>query len=332
MTVVNNFTSKKFKVFNPEDEECMVSQMFNNLYLKNTFQNIQQIPKEIGSGYSKRFMINATTEIFISDSTFYKDITIQEEIYDASHYGLAFCLEDPFQWRMEGSKKEYVIGCGESYIFHGESGNNTCTYLSGQRFLGVSLQYNQDIISNLVRDMRKSTLSWDGKESQIFAGKFSNRIKLILNDIIRCQYSGDIKKIYLEGKSMELLAIYLDDIQYGKEKQGPLLKYSPSDVESLYHARRILDDNLANPPTINELSKLVFLNENKLKSGFREMFQIPIHAYIIDQRMDLARHLIEKKGMSVCETAFMVGYSNTNYFTEKFKIKFGMKPSECKRI
>lgn len=327
---MNNNAALKYKVYNPEKKDCPVSRMFNSLYMADEFQREQQIPEDVGKGYGIRYVLNQSTEIFISDATFYENITIQEEAYTSPHYGLSFCLEDPFRWQMDGSRKEYEMSCGESYIFNGLSGSNSSTYRAGMRFLGLSFQYSPDVIYDMVAHMSKRNASRmpECNENPFYLKKFSPRIKLILNDILHCQYRGSIKKIYLEGKVLELLAVYQYELILETERSNTPPRLSSADVDALHHARKILNDNLVSPPTIRLLARLVCLNEYKLKAGFRELFGMPIHAYIIDKRLELSRLLILEQELSVAEAALLVGYSNTNHFTEKFKIKYGIRPSE----
>ncbi|WP_235839169.1 helix-turn-helix transcriptional regulator [Clostridium sp. Marseille-P2415] len=320
------------RIYNPNKMDCPVSSMFNNLYGADSFQSEQQIPEGIGKGYGKRYILGPFMEIFISDTTFYENLTIREEIHVSPHYGLAFCLKDPLHWRMDDSRKEYLIGCEESYIFNGLSGNTSCTYYADKRFFGISLLYNPEVIGDLIACMGNKTVAQKCNENMFYVKKLSPNIRLILNEMICCQYCGDVKKIYLEGKALELLAVYLDELVFENGRSDTLLKLSPADMEALYHARRILDENIVLAPTIGQLSRLTCLNEYKLKAGFRKVFGMPVHSYIIDKRLELARFLMAEQRLGVTETALLVGYSNTNYFTEKFKSKYGIKPSEYRKL
>ncbi len=323
----------KYKIFNPDKKDCPVSDMFNSLYKTDTFQNEQIMPGETGKGYCQRYVLSPSMEIFISDITFYKNISMREKMYPVPHYGVAFCMEDPFQWTMEGSAKEYEIGCGESYIFNGIYGNSDCSYCAGQRFSGISLRYDPGVIKGVAGHMSKNYdfTEFGYDRGHFFTKKFSPNIRLILNDMMHCRYSGDVKKIYLEGKALELIAVFMDEVISENGKYGAVPALSSADIEALGNARRILDGNIVSPPTISELARLVYLNEYKLKAGFRELFGMPIHAYIIDKRLELARVLITEQRLGVAEAALLVGYSNTNYFTKKFKTKYGIKPSEYRK-
>jgi AraC-like DNA-binding protein len=99
-------------------------------------------------------------------------------------------------------------------------------------------------------------------------------------------------------------------------------------MESLHKAGRIIDENITSPPTIGKLARLVCLNEYKLKRGFKELFGMPVHAYVIDKRLERARFLLESEKLKVAEAAQLVGYSESGRFAEKFRQKYGVNPSE----
>ncbi|WP_207650779.1 helix-turn-helix transcriptional regulator [Sporobacter termitidis] len=265
--------------------------------------------------------------------TFNEDLTLREEISFPAHYGLAFCLEDPLYWRLDGGG-EYEIGPGESYVFNGLRGSSMCTYYAGKRFSGISLQCGAGVLAALTESAGEGSgqPAWGKDESCVSAKRFSPGIRLILADILRCRYRGDIERIYLEGKALELLAVYLDEMLLENGNSGALPGFSKADIAALHHARSILDGAIDAPPTIRGLARLSGLNEYKLKAGFRELFGLPVYAYIINKRMESARLLMGERGMSVAEAALSVGYSSTNHFTEKFKAKYGVKPSEYRKL
>jgi len=326
-------TMDTYGVFNPEKADCPISRVFNNLYRMDTFQNEQQIPTAAGMGYGKRYVLSSSKQVFISDATFYEDLTMREKAHPPFLYSLAFCLDHPFQWWREADDKEYQIDRGECCMFDGMSGDSWCTYHAGKRFFGLSVQYDLDTISGMTAPTRRGHIPELLKQSAKCAQpqKTTPNMQLILNDIIHCRYEGTVKKIYLEGKALELLAVYLDELVLEHGTSDHLSGFSAADIQALHQAREMISGNTITPPTIGQLSRLVCLNECKLKSGFRELFGMPIHAYIIDKRMELARLLMMEQGLTVSEAAVLVGYSNTNYFTKKFKVKYGLTPSEYRK-
>lgn len=321
--------AENFKVFNPKNENCPVCDGLNTVYRSNAFQQEVEIPEEVGKGYYRRINVRPSMEIIVSDVTFHDNITMGGGQDNPLHC-LAFCLGDRLWWRVEENKKEYEIECGESYIFNGNQGNSICTYDPEQRFLGVSIWLDCETIKNLIYQREKeyflTGLSYGS--SIFYKRKFSPAIRLILNEIINCRYQDNIKKLYLEGKTLELIALYMDESIFENGGLHSPVRLSAADMESLHKARRILDENITSPPTIGKLARLVCLNEYKLKTGFKELFGMPVHAYVIDKRLERARLLLESKKLKVAEAAQLVGYSESGRFAEKFKQKYGVNPSE----
>lgn len=98
------------------------------------------------------------------------------------------------------------------------------------------------------------------------------------------------------------------------------------DIEGLARAREILERNFTEPMTISSLAKMVYMNEYKLKTGFKEVYGQSLYSYVVDKRMETARQLFDEKKMRVKEVAGMVGYTNISHFIEAFRKKFGINP------
>ena len=53
--------------------------------------------------------------------------------------------------------------------------------------------------------------------------------------------------------------------------------------------------------------------------------------YILQEKMNIGRHLLETTNFSVSIVASKVGYSNFSHFARAFKRVFGMSPSEIRQ-
>ena len=50
----------------------------------------------------------------------------------------------------------------------------------------------------------------------------------------------------------------------------------------------------------------------------------------VKNRMTLARNMIRKGGLSLCEVSEAIGYDNYGYFSRLFKKYYGIAPISCK--
>jgi len=320
---------RKYKVFNPKNENCSVCAGVNSMYRADCFQQEFKIPERFGKGYYRRMIVKPSMELFIPDVTFYETMMMRGSRVNHLH-GFAFCLGGTHLWRVKGNKQEYELACGESYIFNRFQGDSAYCYNPGQRFWGLRVEFDSELITSLIHHLGKES-SHDGLSygsGGFYKRKCSSAVRLILHDMINCHYRDDVKRIYLEGKILELLAAYLNELIFEKERSNFSARLSFTDIKSLHEARRLLDENIAAPPTIGKLAKWVCLNEYKLKTGFKELFGRPVHAYVIDKRLETARLLMEEKKLKITEAALLVGYNDLSYFAEKFREKYGVNPSE----
>ncbi len=318
------------QIFNPQDGTCPVCAGLDHIYRTSSFQTEMRVPETIGEGYFRRIVVKPSMRLSVSDMTFYEKITMGEK-QRSSLYSLAFCLGEEFCWQVEGKpKQEYGIVCGESCMFNRNQDISVSSYHPGSRFWGISVEFDLGIIASFMQHRGKEHACQSLFSSRNFLcnGKTSPGIRLILNEMINCRYQEQLKKIYLEGKILELVAVYLDETVF-EDSAGTLTgDVSAYDREALYTARKLLDENLVAPPTLGKLAKLICLNEYKLKTGFKKLFGMPVHTYIIDRRLELARLLLEEKKLRVTEAASLVGYNDLSYFAEKFRGKYGVNPSQ----
>ena len=117
---------------------------------------------------------------------------------------------------------------------------------------------------------------------------------------------------------------------YDQELKNQFIK-TEKDKRKLIEAKELLASKLDNPPTIVELSKLVGINEYKLKKGFKELFGTTIFGFIHDSRMSLAKRLLLGTDKSAAEIAYEAGYNSPQYFSNAFKKKFGVTPNSVRK-
>lgn len=141
-----------------------------------------------------------------------------------------------------------------------------------------------------------------------------------IQDIKACTYEGLTRKIYLESKAYELIALLYEDTK----KQYSPQKLSPYDEESIHLAASIIRESLEEPLTIPQLARLAGINQTKLKSGFKVVFGNTVFGYLQDIRMHQAKRYLLDTQFSVQEIGIRLGYQNTSNFSNAFKKHWGI--------
>lgn len=156
---------------------------------------------------------------------------------------------------------------------------------------------------------------------------FTPAIQWIIHEIKTCTRQGALQRMYLEVKIKELLIHQLETI-IPLSKQKDMVDHD--DYNKLLEAKKILDKEYVHAPTLAELSRLISLNEFKLKKGFKALFGTTVKSYIIKLRMEHAKKLFQNKSMTVSEAAYKCGYKDVSHFSAAFKNFYGFSPQKIK--
>lgn len=154
-----------------------------------------------------------------------------------------------------------------------------------------------------------------------------------------------LNSLYLESKILECIAILINEItnspenaftnqiNYGNINIGNnrIMKLTSSDISAIQKAHDILAKNYSDPPNINTLSKMVFLNEQKLKAGFSKYYHMSIGEYTNHIRMNIAVNLLSTTDLSVEDVAYKVGYNYSANFSKMFKKTYGKTPLKFRK-
>ncbi|MEW5815680.1 MAG: AraC family transcriptional regulator [Spirochaetota bacterium] len=151
-------------------------------------------------------------------------------------------------------------------------------------------------------------------------------MRVILEQIQNCPYQGGLKRLYLEGKIFELLALRLGQLGFSHSPSSHKLVLTPVDVERIRHTELILLQHMQNPPSLTELARMAGVNVTKLKVGFKKVFGITVFGYLRRKRMETARTLLQEGRNQVSEIAYTTGYNSLSHFALAFKKKFGVNP------
>jgi DNA-binding response OmpR family regulator len=96
-------------------------------------------------------------------------------------------------------------------------------------------------------------------------------------------------------------------------------------------ATRFLADRLADPPSPAQLARLLGTNETRLNAAFRQEMDLPVFAYVREERMRQARMLLADTDIPVAAVGEHVGYPNPSNFAAAFRQRFGASPREFRQ-
>jgi AraC family transcriptional activator of pyochelin receptor len=171
-------------------------------------------------------------------------------------------------------------------------------------------------------------LSADNKEKKYYAQEpFSPSIAVILSQIINYNLHPSIKSLYVKGKIYELIALYFNKSPNADIEQCPYLA-DEENVKKIKKAKEIILANMAEPPTLAELSSEIGLSLKRLKEGFKQIYGDSVYSFLFDHKMEYAKGLLETGQYNVNEIGLKVGYSTSSHFIAAFKKKYNTTPKK----
>ena len=134
---------------------------------------------------------------------------------------------------------------------------------------------------------------------------------------------------YCVFKSVELL--YLLCTEAFESDESPSGGSCPV-PHSLLEVKAYIQTHLSEKLTIALLCKQFSVSPTFLKEGFRRAYGVPIHTYLIQQRLRRAQELICTTRMPIQQIAQAVGYEGMSQFNAAFKREYGMTPGQYRKM
>ncbi|PSB23071.1 AraC family transcriptional regulator [filamentous cyanobacterium CCP1] len=234
-----------------------------------------------------------------------------------------------------GIPEDYIEKAGYNYLFFLPDILETEQFFANQRMHLIRLEFDPHLLTIFDSENSKLPLPLqrllEGDEGDRFhqsIGRITPAMQTALQQILECPYQGTMKRLYLESKVLELLALQI--YQWTEHQTNSINKLPrslrPDEIERLHHAREILIQSLEYPPSLLDLARQVGLNDYKLKQGFRQVFGTTVFGYLQTQRMIQAKQLLADSNLSVAGVAQRVGYTSQSRFCDAFKRQFDVSP------
>lgn len=308
-----------------------LSKLYNDL-ITNTPQTFSMdISSEFGPGRIaqtkiKHGVILSDWQMHYQSNT---DMNVQGPGND-EYMQIIFCLNDGVSWGVINDRSSITLQKKESCIYAGHKGKEYICYKKNSNFsfktIKIPITYFVQLLSEY----------FDGQEITVYRKKLLEEISKIpvtpiMEQILTetsqfSQYRGSLGYLYLDGKLLELLSVYLGEVLELDILMGKNISMSRTERTAIMETKRIIDSQLAFAPSCKELSRMVHLSVPKLSQGFSSLYGISIHQYIIDQRLAHAAQLLLDGDMNVSEIAAIVGYGKPSNFAAAFKKRYGVVP------
>ncbi len=291
-------------------------------------ESIHTVPSQLGSGYIREIELCPGLDLAIFHETYAADLTYR--LFEHPHL-VQFMVHlsgvvDSGDFLYQDATQSYIGGSGIQpavAIFHP----------ANQPEIGVNIHLQPHLLhqffaaptGELPPDLQPLLRGDDWQ--RVFSPRVTREMRSVVQQIIDCPFVGMTKRLYLQGKVFELMALQLEGT-LSPQSTAPTGSLKPDMVARIHHAAEILRSRLDFPPSQTELAQMVGMSDRTLRRGFQSLFQTTVLGYVTEQRLLQAEQLL-RQGYTVAEVVHHCGYSNQGHFAAVFKRKFGITPKQC---
>ncbi len=313
----------------------MLNELYSELIMNSPQTFTMEMPADVGNG--RIFQTTTKRGVILSDwqMNYFSDINVQG-INSDEYVQIMFCLNEGVSWGVMNECNSVNIQKGESCIYKGHGKTECVCYIKDRDFsfkcMKIPMSYFSMLLTEYfeVQEIQAYKEKLLGGISKVNITPSMERILAETKEFMH--FRGGLGYLYLEAKVLELLAVYLSEILELDILIRNDILISKTERISVMEAKRIIDSQLAYAPSCEDLAKQVQLSISKLTKGFSNIVGMPIHTYIIDQRLTRGAQLLIESNLNISEIAAMIGYSKPSNFSAAFKKKYGVVPKLYKEM
>lgn len=284
-----------------------------------------QVPKRLGKGHIQEIQWHGI-RLSLFNYQLHEDVFVQQRAQDEDG------LSREIGFNLSGNR--FGKRTGENFIEWGHTGGERSiskTYANEPiRKVDIHIESSEllvQMVNETLCTLPKSVLQQIKEGSWICeVNSITPAMRIALDQLLRCPFYGETRRLFLESKCLELIALKLEQLKTKNSETKPSCLLRPDDVERIHYAKDILTKHSDYPPSLTELARQVNLNDYKLKVGFKQVFGTTVFGYLRQYRMTEARRMLFEQQMNVKEVSRAVGYANQSQFAAAFRKQFGINP------
>jgi len=138
---------------------------------------------------------------------------------------------------------------------------------------------------------------------------------------------GMADRLYVESLVTQLAVL----IRRRHSTASAALRIPPSSGLTRNQARRVLDyieSHLSSELTLGELARIAGLSLHHFARMFKRTVGIAPHRYVLERRLERAKGMLRRTGISLVEISLSTGFASQSHFTSTFRRLVGPTPTE----
>ena len=296
---------------------------------KDRFDVTWQYPEQFGQGTYRKIQLRQGIELAIDRYHLHDDVIVQSP--ERSHvieYNFAIAGKSTLSGKF--SHNNFLVAGQYGLYGSGIAPNERWERSATEQITGVAVHIKPEVFQTFLGDRELASVGLEHlmqKSDRYYyncIGTTTVAMQTVLHQILHYPFGGITKKIYLESKVWELMALLVEEEQKRHQDKPSAFTLRPEDIDRIHHAKEILTKQINYPPSLLDLARQVGLNDCTLKRGFREVFGTTAFGYLHDYRLEQARQLLLENRLNISVIAERVGFSSCGSLSRAFRKKYGV--------
>lgn len=175
-----------------------------------------------------------------------------------------------------------------------------------------------------------------------------------MDDRVRSGFLSSQKPLYHIGYSPQIINLYKDAMKAATEEKAYMqqllagivnhligliyalerniiLNKNQHHVDMMLKAQQCIRESLESTLSIQDIADKMGVSYSKFRKLFKEYTGLSPATYQQDLKLQRAKELLTTTNLSIKEIAYRLNFDSPDYFSAKFKIKTGRKPSEMRK-
>lgn len=143
-----------------------------------------------------------------------------------------------------------------------------------------------------------------------------------------CNALFDKNSSFLEKE--ERLIEFISSLFLSNNLQKEDRNKNPKNSKIAFEIQNYLESNIENEILLKDIAKHLNLSVVHILRIFKQEFNLPIHSYLLDKKVHIAKELLSKN-IPIAEVAQMSGFFDQSHLNRFFKRVFQLTPSEYQK-
>jgi transcriptional regulator, araC family len=279
-------------------------------------------------------------EIFKGVKVFYNDIHtsritsgIPETLLNEKRYEINHCREGRFECVLRDGTVTYMEAGDFAINLISNSSQESffpISHYHGLTFCITPSEFDEElyILQKMFGINYEGVLAELCHDNKLFIQRATSEIEHIFFEMYKVP--DDILLGYLKVKFQELF-LYLTTVK-NNVSYSDRQYFVKNNIEIAKKINAYVLQNYNRTLTYEKLSEKFYIKITTMKNCYKSVYAETVNDTIIKKRLEVAANLLKDSSLSITEIALQVGYTDHSKFSNAFKKKYQLTPSEYKKM